>query len=89
MELIVEVCIGGPYSGVCHSPRSGAQMIEYNRSFLGLRKGFVDRIGTACPAMPLRGLRPEILHSIVWVGGNILFLRTRGVSCVRRIGFPV
>ena len=47
-------------------------MVEYNRSFQGLRKGFVDRIGTARPAMQLYGLPPEILRSIEWVGWNIL-----------------
>ena len=65
MELIVEVCIGGPYSGVCHSLGSGAQMVEYNRRSLGLRKGFLDWIGTVHPAMQLGELPPEILHSIV------------------------
>ena len=91
MELIVEVCTGGPYSVVCRSPRSSARMVEYNRSSLGLRKGFVDRIGTARPAMQLCGLPPEILHFIVWVELNILLLRIRGVLCARRMAlcFPV
>ena len=64
-------------------------MVEYNQSCLSLRKGFVDKIDSARPAMQLDGLPSKILRSIVWVGSSILLLRIRGVSYVRRIGFPV